>query len=71
MRFAELQLIRYGRFQDCNLSFASGDCDLQIIVGPNEAGKSTTLASISDLLFGFGPRTRFGFKFDQIGRAHV
>lgn len=65
MRFAELQLIRYGRFQDCSLSFAAGDCDLQLILGPNEAGKSTTLASISDLLFGFGPRTRFGFKFDQ------
>ena len=65
MRFAELQLIRYGRFQDCSLSFAHGDCDLPIILGPNEAGKSTTLAAVSDLLFGFGPRTRFGFKFDQ------
>lgn len=65
MRFAKLQLIRYGRFADCNLVFPSGDCDLQIILGPNEAGKSTTLSAVSDLLFGFPARTRFGFKFDQ------
>lgn len=65
MRFAQLQLIRYGRFADCNLVFPSGDCDLQIILGPNEAGKSTTLSAVSDLLFGFPARTRFGFKFDQ------
>lgn len=65
MRFAELQLIRYGRFEDCSLRFAPGDSDLQLILGPNEAGKSTTLAAVSDLLFGFGTRTRFAFRFDQ------
>lgn len=66
MRFSELQLIRYGRFEDCSLTFApAAGCDLQIILGPNEAGKSTTLEAVSDLLFGFGARTRFGFRFDQ------
>lgn len=65
MRFSELQLIRYGRFADCTLAFPAGDCDLQIILGPNEAGKSTTLAAVGDLLFGFPGRTRYGFKFDQ------
>jgi uncharacterized protein YhaN len=66
VRFSELQLIRYGRFEDCSLTFApAAGCDLQIILGPNEAGKSTTLEAVSDLLFGFGARTRFGFRFDQ------
>ncbi len=65
MRFAELQLIRYGRFEDCLLRFGPGDRDLQLILGPNEAGKSTTLAAVSDLLFGFETRTRFAFRFDQ------
>lgn len=65
MRFSELRLLRYGHFQDCSLSFPKGECDLQIIVGPNEAGKSTSLAAVSDLLFGFKPRTRFAFRFDQ------
>ncbi len=65
MRFAELRLLRYGHFQDCSLSFPKGDCDLQIILGPNEAGKSTSLAAVSDLLFAFKPRTKFAFRFDQ------
>lgn len=65
MRFAELQLIRYGRFEDCSLRFGQGDIDLQLILGPNEAGKSTALAAVSDLLFGFETRTRFAFRFDQ------
>ncbi|HEY1929857.1 MAG TPA: AAA family ATPase [Caulobacteraceae bacterium] len=65
MRFDELHLIRYGRFENCNLAFPTGGSDLQIILGPNEAGKSTTLSAVGDLLFGFGGRTRFAFRFDQ------
>lgn len=65
MRFAQLQLIRYGRFEDCSLTFPAGDCDLQLILGPNEAGKSTILSAVGDLLFSFPPRTRFAFRFDQ------
>lgn len=58
-------MLKYGHFQDCSLSFPSGGSDLQLILGPNEAGKSTTLAALSDLLFGFKPRTRFAFRFNQ------
>jgi uncharacterized protein YhaN len=65
LRFAELHLLRYGRFQNCILTFPSGGSDLQIILGPNEAGKSTTLSAVGDLLFGFPTRTRFAFRFDQ------
>ena len=56
-------LERYGRFEDCTLSFRQGAPDLHVIYGPNEAGKSTTLAAVSDLLFGFGGRTGYDFRF--------
>lgn len=65
MRFRELKLLRYGRFEDCTLPFESSASDLQLIYGPNEAGKSTTLEAVGDLLFGFGRTTRFAFRFDQ------
>lgn len=65
MRFRELKLLRYGRFEDCALPFESSASDLQLIYGPNEAGKSTTLEAVGDLLFGFGRSTRFAFRFDQ------
>ncbi|HEU0134881.1 MAG TPA: AAA family ATPase, partial [Allosphingosinicella sp.] len=64
MRFAELTLERYGRFENCRLEFRSDEPDLHIVLGANEAGKTTTLAAISDLLFGFGARSPFNFRFD-------
>jgi uncharacterized protein YhaN len=64
MRFAELSLERYGRFQDCTLRFAARQPDLHVIYGENEAGKSTTLAAVSDLLFGFLRRSPYNFRFD-------
>lgn len=64
MRFAGLSLERYGRFEGCNLTFRAGAPDLHIIYGANEAGKSTTLEAVSDLLFGFGARTPCNFLFD-------
>lgn len=65
MRFRELQLLRYGRFEDCTLPFTAGASDLQLIFGPNEAGKSTTLEAVGDLLFGFSHAIRFAFRFDR------
>lgn len=65
MRLRRLQLIKYGRFEDCRLEFPPATCDLHMIVGPNEAGKSTTLAAVGDLLFGFPHRTAFDFQFDR------
>jgi uncharacterized protein YhaN len=64
MRFAELDLTRYGRFEDCKLVFERRAADLHVVYGPNEAGKSTTMAAVSDLLFGFPHRTPFAFRFD-------
>ena len=65
MRISELSLLKYGRFDGCDLQFPSQMTDLQIIFGPNEAGKSTTMSAISDLLFGFPHITTFDFRHDK------
>ena len=64
MRFSRLSLERYGRFEDCELNFRSGRPDFHIIYGANEAGKTTSLAAVSDLLFGFQARSPYNFLFD-------
>lgn len=63
MRFCSLSLERYGIFKDCQLNFRSGIPDLHVIYGANEAGKTTLLAAVSDLLFGFPPRSPYNFLF--------
>jgi uncharacterized protein YhaN len=65
MRFAELNLLKYGRFDGCDLHFPAKTPDLHIIFGPNEAGKSTTMAAVSDLLFGFPHSTSYDFLHDK------
>jgi uncharacterized protein YhaN len=65
MRLQELHLLKYGMFEGERLSFPRESQDLQIIYGPNEAGKSTTLAAVTDLLFGFPHITPYDFKFDK------
>ena len=64
MRIIRLDLTRYGIFTDYSISFGEqkqDGADLHIIYGPNEAGKSTTLAAFLDLLFGIETRSRYGF----------
>lgn len=65
MRIASLDLIRYGRFENREIPFAKGASDFQMIVGPNEAGKTTLRAAISDLLFGFEHNAPYGYRFDN------
>lgn len=65
MRFLRLELLKYGRFENCSFDFPAGSPDLHIIFGPNEAGKSTTMSAISDLLFEFGHTTTFDFLHDK------
>ena len=69
MRFRRLDLIRYGKFTDCPIDLPgpneTGEPDFHLIVGPNEAGKSTIRHAISDLLFGIETRSRFDFLHDK------
>ncbi|PQA81922.1 hypothetical protein C5F52_18100 [Limnohabitans sp. TS-CS-82] len=61
MRIRELKLIRYGKFTDRSLSLPFADRDIHLIVGPNEAGKSTVRTAIGDWLFGIPMRTPLAF----------
>lgn len=64
MRLRRLELIRYGRFTDSSLELPRGEPDLHIVVGPNEAGKSTVRSAVGDLLFGIPSRSTLNFVHD-------
>jgi uncharacterized protein YhaN len=64
VRFVSLALERYGHFEDCRLTFRPGAPDLHVVFGANEAGKTTALAAVSDLLFGFPSRSPYNFIYD-------
>ncbi|CCE25774.1 YhaN family protein [Methylotuvimicrobium alcaliphilum] len=61
MRFHRLDLIKYGKFSDRSVEFPVAKQDFHMIVGPNEAGKSTLRSAIVDLLFGFPLRSVHSF----------
>jgi len=61
MRIQHLHLLRYGKFTDQTLSFPHGGRDFHMVVGANEAGKSTTRSAILDLLYGIEVRSTFDF----------
>ncbi|MGB3643541.1 MAG: AAA family ATPase [Mesorhizobium sp.] len=63
MRIRRLDLTRFGKFTDYAIDFGQGNNgpDLHIVYGPNETGKSTTLAAVLDLLFGIETRSPYDF----------
>lgn len=62
MRIKRLDLIRYGRFTDARLELPEGQPDIHLVVGPNEAGKSTMMEALGDLLFGIPQRSTQDFR---------
>lgn len=62
MRIARLDLLAFGSFSATSLEFGRMAGAIELIYGPNEAGKSTTLRAISGLLFGIPERTRDGHR---------
>jgi uncharacterized protein YhaN len=66
MRFRRLELVRYGGFADRVFDFGSGGPDLHLVVGPNEAGKSTALQAISDFLFGIPGQSRQNWRYEYV-----
>ena len=64
MRIGRLDLLRYGRFTDISLGLPVHDPDIHIVFGPNEAGKSTALAAIEDVLFGIPHNSPLNFLHD-------
>lgn len=64
VRLERLEVLRYGKFTDLQLEFPERGTDFHLIVGANEAGKSTVRAAISDLLFGIETRTPYAFAHE-------
>ena len=52
MRIRQLDLLRYGHFTDAIIGLPAGKPDFHMLLGENEAGKSTTMGGVEDLLFG-------------------
>ena len=70
MRIQRLDLLRYGRFTDTCLELPASNSDIHIVFGPNEAGKSTALSAIEDMLFGIPGNSRYNFLHDY-GRMRI
>src|SRR3546814_10738004 len=69
MRFGRFDLLRYGKFTDKSIALPQARRDFHLIVGPNEAGKSTLRSAILDLLFGFPVRTPLDFLHAKADRS--
>jgi uncharacterized protein YhaN len=61
MRIRQLDLLRYGHFTDASISLPAGKPDFQMLLGENEAGKSTAMNGVEDLLFGIPPNSPRNF----------
>ena len=61
MRFQRLDLIKFGKFSERSIELPPAEYDFHLIIGANEAGKSTLRTAIIDLLFGIPTRSPLGF----------
>lgn len=69
MLFKQLKLQQIGRFYEPkNIQFESG---LNLIFGPNEAGKSTVVKAIETTMFGFKPAKDWKFASWQGGESVI
>ena len=60
MKIREIDIENFGIFTNQHFDF--GDSSFQLIHGPNEAGKSTLLHLLRQLLFGFPARSPYQFE---------
>ena len=61
MRIDSLRLLAFGPFTDHVIDLSGGREGLHLLYGPNEAGKSTTLRALRQLLYGIPARSGDGF----------
>jgi len=64
MRILRLELEKYGHFTGKLIDFRP-DASLHVVYGANEAGKTSALNALADLLFGFPARTSYNFVHDN------
>jgi len=66
MKFETLNLIRFGLYTDYVIDFRNKNAaGFHLLYGPNEAGKSTTLRAINNLLYGFPKITPDDYLHNQ------
>lgn len=65
MRLDALRIPAFGPFTDLHLEFPARKADLHVMYGPNEAGKSSLLRAIGDLLFEIPLRSTDNFLHDH------
>ena len=63
MRFLSLELRAFGCFRDRHLDLSAGHQGLHVFLGANEAGKTTALAAIHDLLYGIHAQTPYAYQY--------
>ena len=61
MKILRLHLKAYGPFTDSKQDLSGGQHGLHVVYGLNEAGKSSSLRAIADLLYGIPGRTPDNF----------
>ncbi len=61
MKILRLDLLAFGPFTKRSLDFSKGTHGLHLVYGPNEAGKSSSLRAIRQLLFGIPTQTGDNF----------
>ena len=71
MRFQRLQVPAFGPFTNLDLRFPDHPCDLHVIYGANEAGKSSLLRVIRDLLFGIHSQSHPKAWFGSLGPGRM
>ncbi|WP_408009493.1 AAA family ATPase [Pseudalkalibacillus sp. A8] len=62
MRIKDLHIYGFGRFENEFIQFE--DTDLQVIYGENESGKSTLMAFVDYMLFGFPKRSEKRLRYE-------
>lgn len=62
MRLNRIDLIAYGKFHGQSVHFSPAQQDFHLVVGANEAGKSTMRRAIQELLFGMPKQSKMAFR---------
>jgi uncharacterized protein YhaN len=70
MKILKLNLTAFGPFTDAVLDFSSGREGLNLVYGPNEAGKSSSLRALVQLLYGIPVRSPDSF-IHPYGRLRI
>jgi len=68
MRIKNLKLDIFGKFNNKSFNFGikkEGMSDFHVLVGPNEAGKTTTMEAYLRLIYGFPTKEKYGFLHDK------